>query len=919
MNDARALLLALILGACRPSTDLVVAPPPRAAPPPVKIELPAPRADSRLPEGVRPHRYRLALEIDPAASSFRGEVRIELDVDQPTHAIVLHGSELAIDQVELTSEEKRIEGKASFRKAAGAEGDARAEELVIASETPIAIGVAELRIAYHAPLDAKMRGLYRADSGGKSYAFTQLEPADARRMMPCFDDPMFKTPFELSVTAPRADRVFSNANSVRERDVGEDPETGVPRIRVDFAPTEAMPTYLLAIAVGPFDVLEGAPGPVPIRFIAPEGKAKQGAQVLAMSAGLLGLYAERFGRPYPYPKLDLVAVPSFGPGAMENAGLITFREELVLLDGRSTAQARRYALQVVAHELAHQWFGDLVTLRWWDDLWLNEGFASYFESVMADAWRPETKAELEDLAWLGHVMDLDALDAARRVRQPVASSYQAEEAFDAITYAKGAAIIGMIANSLGDAPFRAGIKSYLGRHAGGNAGADDLFRALGDASKKDVAAIAGSFVDQSGVPLVRVTASCEDGKGKLELEQRRYRTVAREPEEALWHIPVCVRYPPRVTGRTPPVAPSAESLRACTVLAERTGSLELEHCPVWILPNDDYRGYYRYALAPDLAKVLWRATGAMDARARIGFLANAWALVQASELPAVDFIAMLGELRGEREREVVELILDLVGRIDDALVTQEARPAFEAWAATLIAPIARELGWDAKPSDAEETKLLRQSVLQALAVHTADPWLYAEAQKRAAAYLRDPASIDPDTATVALRAAVHKGTVSFDALQKALVAAAAPDQRVRVLRAMGSFADDKLTRALDLALDGRVKMAEVIYLTRSAAEWPDSRALLVRWLEAHLPDLAAKSDGMTASGLLSPLAKSCDRDSKSHAEEAFTPLVAKIGGSHRRLSESLEAAGACIDLRRRQAALASAALIRLGRDHARKK
>ncbi len=893
----------------------MVAPPPRPGPPPAKIAVPEARSDGRLPEGVRPRRYRLALEIDPAATSFRGEVRIELEVDQPTQAIVLHGAELAIDQVELSSEEKRVVGKASFRRAAGAE-EGRSEELVIASETPIAVGQAELRIAYHAPLDDKTRGLYRATSGGKSYAFTQLEPADARRLMPCFDDPSFKTPFELTVTLPRGNKVFSNTAALRERDAGEDPETGAARVRVDFAPTEPLPTYLLAMAVGPLDVLDGPAEPVPVHFIAPEGKAAGGQAVATMAAALVSQLADKVGRPYPYAKLDLVAVPNFGPGAMENAAFITFREELVLLDGRSSARARRSALQVVAHELAHQWFGDLVTLRWWDDLWLNEGFASYYESLIADAWRPETRAQLEDLGWLGHVMDLDALDATRRVRQPVATVYQAEEAFDPITYSKGAAVIGMIHHYLGDDAFRAGIKSYLGRHAGGNAGADDLFRALGDAAHRDVAAIAGSFVDQAGVPLVRVGVECKDGKGKLSFEQRRYRAVARPAEDALWKIPVCVRYAPKVVTRSA-VPPPLETVRACTVVGERTGSLELDQCPAWLLPNDDYRGYFRWSLPPDLAKALWKY-GTVDARGKIGFLANAWALVQTGELAPADLFAMLGDLRGERDREVIDLVIDLLGRTSDALVTGDARPAFEAWAGSLLVPLAKELGWDAKPGDGEEQKLLRQSVLSAAAVLTSDPWLYGEATKRAASYLRDPASVDPDVAAVALSAAAHKGKLPYEAVVKALGAATAPEQRVRLLGALGSMAEGKLVmRSLDLLLDGTVKSGDATYLSRAAAVRPDTRAALVSWLEGHLGELAAKSDGITASGLLAPLSKSCDAAEKAHAAEVFGPIVTKIGGSRRRLDESLEAAETCIDLRRRQAQSASAELVRLARDHAR--
>jgi aminopeptidase N len=901
-RGATGLLLVGLISACRPTTDLIVGPPPRAKATAAKIDVPAPRSDGRLPDGVRPRRYRLALDVDPAASVFRGEVRIELDIDRAVQALVLHGSRLEIEQVEISSDDKRSEGKASFRKAAGA-GDAPAEELVIESANPIAAGDAELRIVYRAPLDDKLRGLYRADSGGKSYAFTQLEPTDARRMLPCFDDPGFKTPFEVSVTVPRGNRVFSNAHLSRERDAGED-ATGAQRVRFDFAPTEPIPSYLLALAIGPLEVLEGPREPVPLRFIAPEGKADKGAAVVAMTAEMIDLFVARLGRRFPYPKLDLVAVPSFGPGAMENAGLITFREELVLLDGQSSALARRRAAQVVAHELAHQWFGDSVTLRWWDDLWLNEGFANYYEAQLTDAWRPEMRAELEDFAWLGRVMDLDALDAARRVRQPVQTSYQAEEAFDAITYSKGAAIIGMVRHFVGDEAFRNGIKSYLGRYAGGHAGADDLFRALGDAAQRDVAGVAGSFVDQPGVPLVTVGVSCQGARGRIELAQRRYRSAPRAPEAALWKVPVCIRY----GAELPAAAASgalAESESRCVLMDQRESAIDVDECPAWVLPNDDYRGYYRYALAADKLSALWRATSKMDARAKVGFLSNAWALVQAGELPTASFMAMLAELRGEREREVVLAMIDAIDRVAGALVSADARGAFEKWAAGLLLPTAKNLGWAGKASDSEDTKLLRQAVLEALAVHTSDPWLYGEASQRAAAYLRDPDSADADTITIALRAAAHSGKLSFEALRSAAVTTN-PERRIRALRALGSFADPKLVlKSLDLALEGVVKPSDVIYMVRAAAQWQSSRDALFSWLEAHLAELAAKSDGMSATLLLHPLARVCDAEQKARLEKVFTALVKKIGGSERRVAESLQAADACVDLRRRQSEAAS--------------
>ncbi|MBM4374878.1 MAG: M1 family metallopeptidase, partial [Deltaproteobacteria bacterium] len=652
------LAFSLVTFGCRPSTDLVVAPQ-RAE---VQVaELPAvppPRSDGRLPDEVRPRRYRWTLEVDPAGRRFRGEVRIALEVVRPTRAVVLHASGLTFNEIELGFGDRLVTGRATMRRAAGVEGaEASAEELVIESPEVITAGQAELRIAYEGALDDTTRGLYRSERDGKRYLFTQLEPADARRVLPCFDEPSFKVPFEISVLAPRGQRVFANAKAVRERDAGEDPESGVPRVRTDFEETRPLPTYLLAFAVGPFDVFDGPTEPVPVRMIAPAGLAARGAYVVAMASELVQLFERRFGSPYPYSKLDLVAVPDFEAGAMENAGLILFREELLLVDPTSSALERRHALQVMAHELAHQWFGNLVTLRWWDDLWLNEGFASYYESLVADEWRPETRAELEEFAQLGRVMALDGLDAARRVREPVRTVQDAEEAFDPITYAKGSALLGMIADHLGEGAFQRGVQAYLARHAHGGASSEDLFRALGDEGKLDVGTTFRSFVEQPGVPLVRVTASCVDGVGSLRLEQQRYRRLPRSDDGSPWSIPVCVRYAPR-NGLFAGALEVVETSRACTTLEGPVTTLKLESCAAWVLPSDDHRGYYRYALPADAMRTLARAMRGSDVRARVGFLSNAWALVEAGEFGLVDLLAILEEFRGDRAREVVELVVE---------------------------------------------------------------------------------------------------------------------------------------------------------------------------------------------------------------------------------------------------------------------
>ena len=405
----------------------------------------------------------------------------------------------------------------------------------------IPVGPADLEIDYEGAFATGLRGLYRVEEGGRWYAFTQFEPTDARRAFPCFDEPGIKTPFTVTVTAP-ADRSRSPTCASRPppRSRG-----GNGRVKFEFEASPPLPTYLVAIAVGAFDLREALAGTLAIRLAAVSGKARLGGGALAAARGQLVELERYFGRRYPYAKLDLLAVPSFGAGAMENAGLITFREERILLDERASLAARIGMAGLIAHEAAHQWFGDLVTMAWWDDLWLNEAFASFMADEIVDAWRPATRARLQALALKSQVMADDSLATARRIRQPVRSTSEAQEAFDSVTYAKGRAVLAMTEAWLGPDAFRAGLRGYLQRHEWGNATADDLYAALAAASDgRDVAGVMRSFTDQIGVPRrhrsIRMRALFDD---------RRPAAPARVPDAGAPRGPRYVVAGARLRGR----------------------------------------------------------------------------------------------------------------------------------------------------------------------------------------------------------------------------------------------------------------------------------------------------------------------------------------------------------------------------------
>ena len=469
---------------CSVNTDLTVAPKP-AVHPSFKVEVPEVLSTGRLPSWQRPRGYKLSLSIDPAQERFSGRAVIDITIDKPTGALVLHGAQLDITRAAVVVNGRRMGAETSYRKAAGARDET--EELVVVTSSELPVGDVSVELEYSAPLEEKLRGIYRVKSDDQWYVFTQFEPSDARRMFPSFDDPAYKVPFEVDITVPKGSIALSNTPEKAK----QEQQNGSVTFR--FERSQPMPTYLVALAIGPFEVLEGPKSPVPLRVITTPGKSAKGAFAMAAAADHLALMSDYFDRAYPYKKLDLVAVPNFGPGAMENAGLVTFREELLLADANASAKAKRSIATVVAHELAHQWFGNLVTMEWWDDLWLNEGFASYMEVLVVDRWRPKMRADLELLSYSGRVMNFDALQSARVVRQPVSNTYQAAEAFDGITYVKGASVIKMLHRWLGDEPFRDGVRKYMADHAWKNASASDLFQALAATSKQDVAGVASKL------------------------------------------------------------------------------------------------------------------------------------------------------------------------------------------------------------------------------------------------------------------------------------------------------------------------------------------------------------------------------------------------------------------------------------------
>jgi alanyl aminopeptidase len=579
---------------------------------------------------------------------------------------------------------------------------------------------------------------------------------------------------------------------------------------------------------------------------------------------------------------------------MENAGLITFREERLLLDPAAASTAMRRAISgTIAHELAHMWFGDLVTLAWWDDIWLNEGFATWMATRVLDTWRPELGAGVESLGSVARVQEVDTLSSARKVRQPVRSTTEALEAFDGITYEKGAALLGMVERWITPDVFQKGVTTYLGEHVFGNATANDLFSALGRASGQDVAAVLGSFTEQTGVPVVKVSA-CRMQKGNpaVDLTQTEYQPLgAPQPTGKHWRIPVCVRVP--TTG--------ARS-DACTLLEGGTAHLPLPlaACPRWIQPNADQTGYYHATSSLDaLTALASLARGAISVRERVGLLLDAWALVQSGGISAGDFLGLTQHFRGDPEQAVWQRIVDSLEVLDDDIVSDEDRPALSAFTKRLLGQDARALGWEPIPKEPESDHLRRRLVLEGLGRVGRDEPTLLRARAVAERWLQDPTLVDGDVASVALPLAAIAGDAGlFERFKTRLTSAKTPVERVLALTALSSFTDPLLVRrALELVLDGTVRVQDQFYVFRGVFARATTRDIAFQTVRERVDDYLAKIPPFARGRMLAFVARGCSDAEADRARALFEPKMASLEGADRALSQALESTRRCGALR----------------------
>ena len=847
----------------------------------------------RLPTDARPTYTALSLELDPRKPGFFGSEVIALQLDRPRSVLWLNGQGLHVTSARLDLAGAR---HAAVYQQVNDEGLARVTLPCLVS------GKAALHLAWDAPWDTHLTGLHVVLAGGEPYVFTQFEAIDARRAFPSFDEPAFKAPWDLELVVPAGDTAISNAPMVSEQPV----EGGRKRVR--FATTRPLPSYLLAFAVGPFDVVPAPllqPGalrkePLLVRGVAPKGRGQDLAHALSANALLLPWLEQWFGAGFPYQKLDHIAVPDFIYGAMENAGAITYRDSALLYrEGVSSPEAKAGIAGTMAHEMAHQWFGDQVTPRFWTDAWLNESFATWLSAKAEQALWPADRAEVAQQLSVQAAMQEDALPSARAIRKPVLSLSEVWNQFDALTYEKGAAVLEMFERWVGPDKFQAGIRGYLAAHQDDSGDTGDLLRALSEAAARDVGTPLRTFLDQPGLPLVRAEVVCK-GKGpRVLLTQERLLPVGVTPtagqKAQLWQVPVCVR-----------AAAGREVFETCTLLAQKQGGFVLPgaRCPDWVMPNAGGAGYYQWAFKGAGLKPLLAALPRLPLRERLSVSASLQAAWSAGLLPAGEVLAAAELLARDEDGAVSLSPSGILASVREEVAPVAQRPAAEAWVRDLYRPAAKRLGWTGAAGEEPRVRRQRTQVLALLANVGRDPEIRAQAAERGRAWLGvgpgfNEAAVAPELAGLALGVAVEDGDdAQLEAVAARLGTVEESGVRGRLLGALGAVRDaGRVQKALALSLDPRLRSNERARLVHALLAHPESREAAWEFLRARWAELVPLVPERSAVGMASgAVAAFCDPVRGQQILDELAPRTSKLPAAALELQQALDGARLCAAL-----------------------
>jgi aminopeptidase N len=794
---------------------------------------PAATITTQLPRGAAPSHYAIEVTPDAANLKFTGKVRIAVTVSQAMPTLVLNAADLTFSSVSITPEKgKAMTGKASV--------DAEAQTATLDFGKPLAPGTYMLDIAYAGVIATQANGLFALDytdnaGAAKRALFTQFEAPDARRFVPSWDEPSYKATFDLSAVIPTGQMGVGNMPVKDSKDLGGG------KTRVTFGTTPKMSSYLLFFGMGELDRATKMAGNTEVGVITGKGNTGKAQLALDASAAILPWYNEYFGTPFPLPKLDNVA----GPGqsqffsAMENWGAIFTFERALLVDPRFTSEStRRTIYEIVAHEMAHQWFGDLVTMAWWDDLWLNEGFASWMATKVTDKLQPTWETLLTRVDGRELAMGLDSLSTTHPVVQKITTVDQVNQAFDAITYQKGEAVITMLEGYAGEDVWKSGIRSYMKAHAYGNTVTDDLWKAVEGAGAKGLVAIAHDYTSKPGIPLVKVeSATCKGGSTILSLSQGEYSRDSKDKAPQSWNVPVMAQ----TLGGAPQ-----------RLILQGKGQVTLPGCGAYVV-NAGQTGYYRSLYPQANVQALAKDFTKLSSIDQTGLLADNWQLGLAGYQPVGLALDLVAAVPAAASPAVLSEVPSYLNGAYDMLTGDPAQAKVVAYTSAKLAPMLTSIGYDAKPGEGAQVPVLRSSLISTLG-DMGDKAVVAEANRRFAALSSNPAALDGPLKNVWLGIiAANADKATWDKLRVMANAAKSDLEKSQLFSLLGAAKDQALGQhALDLALtDEPGKTTSAAIIGQVGAEHP---MLAVDYVLAHrqqyeaMIDVSARSQALARLG-----------------------------------------------------------------------
>ena len=787
----------------------------------------------KLPKQVVPEEYAIRITPDLEKHTFAGSETIKLNAREPVRQLVLNALEIKIESA-------AIDGKPIA--AAAIKLDPKQETLTLTLANELPAGTHELELKFTGKINQQGQGLYYAPyqeqgTGAKKVMLgTQFEATDARRFFPCWDEPSFRARFQLTVIVPENFTAVSNMPVEKETKVSGGKE-------VRFAATPAMASYLNVLCAGELDSIGTKKGEVNHGVIATKGKAEMGRYALESSQQILEYFNDYFGVPYPLPKLDHIAVPGGFGGAMENWGGITYYESRLLFDPeRSSSETKQNIYEVIAHETAHMWFGDLVTMAWWDNLWLNEGFASWMGTKCTAKFNPEWETWLSKTVprdpsrrhGIGKesAMEGDARSTTHPIQQPIASEAEANSAFDDITYRKGMSFIRMLESFLGEEVFRDGIRKYMAAHKLSNSTTADLWKSLAEASGKPVGEIAAAWTQQPGFPVVKVA---RDAAGKITLTQERFTVHYEKPAALEWKIPLT--YATTGEPATASLLMTSKSMELPNTSGERAIKLNVEGA-----------GNYRVQYDEASWKLLLADLPKLSATDRVNLLSDAWALVQANRAPLAHYLDLVEKLPTKTELAEREQIMHVFDFINRLLAGQPQRDAFQKYARSILRPSFERVGWEPKGGEPMKIASLRASLIKALG-DLDDKEIVAGCRERFQKYLADPKSLAPD-----LRAPVfavvgrYADEAAWNKLHELGLKTTSIEEKQNYYDALASAIDPKLaTKTLEISLGDELPTSRAIYLVSKVARQSEHPEVAWNFAKAHMKQLLAKTDALGAN------------------------------------------------------------------------